>query len=210
MIFKQINSGGDRNFAYLVESEETGEVTLVDPSPDARKVMEEVGDGMNIKYVINTHSHFDHSGGNGFFTACSDYEKVIFINTAGNRGLKDGQTLELGELSLKVILTPGHTPDSICIKVKDKLVTGDTLFVGKVGGTYSEKDSREEFVSLKKLMKLPPQTEVWPGHDYGVKPHSTIAYELENNPFIKRLDDFDDFFWLKKNWARYKEEHGIK
>ena len=59
-------------------------------------------------------------------------------------------------------------------------------------------------------MALGPDTEVWPGHNYGVKPDSTIGFELENNPFIQRLGDFEEFLWLKQNWARYKQEHGIK
>jgi glyoxylase-like metal-dependent hydrolase (beta-lactamase superfamily II) len=79
-----------------------------------------------------------------------------------------------------------------------------------VGGTYSESDARTEFESLKKIMALDPDTEVWPGHNYGVKPDSTIGFELENNPFIKRLGNFSEFLWLKQNWSRYKQEHGIK
>lgn len=97
----------------------------------------------------------------------------------------------------------------MCIKAENKLITGDTLFVGKVGGTYTEEDAGAEFESLKKLMLLHPETEVWPGHNYGVKPNSTIGYELQNNPFIKRLNSFEDFLWLKQNWAEYKLEHGI-
>ena len=79
-----------------------------------------------------------------------------------------------------------------------------------MGGTYGRQDAAEEFESLKKLMVLDPETEVWPGHDYGIKPHSTIGEELTENPFIKRLDNFEDFLWLKENWAQYKIEHGIK
>ncbi len=119
-------------------------------------------------------------------------------------------SINIGTVKLEIITAPGHTPDSICIKAGTNLVTGDTLFVGKVGGTYSIEDAVAEFESLKKIMSLPPETEIWPGHNYGVKPHSTVAYELENNPFILRLADFDSFLWLKQNWADYKAEHGIK
>jgi len=211
MIFKQIESGGDRNYAYLIASEETKEGVLVDPSPDPDRVMEAVkGERVEVKYIINTHSHYDHAGGNDHFNKAHNNGSVAFINCGWNTEVKDGEVLNLGEYDFEFIHTPGHTPDSICIKVEDKLITGDTLFVGKVGGTYSEMDAREEFKSLKKIMTLPHNTQIWPGHDCGVKPCSTIGFELKNNPFIKRLDDFDKFLWLKQNWILYKKKHGIK
>jgi len=90
------------------------------------------------------------------------------------------------------------------------LLTGDTLFVGKVGGTDLGRGARAEYDSLnKKLMKLPDETKVYPGHDYGVAPSSTIGREKETNPFIlcKSFEEFVDF---KANWAEYKRRHGIK
>ncbi|MCK5222789.1 MAG: MBL fold metallo-hydrolase, partial [Candidatus Aminicenantes bacterium] len=111
---------------------------------------------------------------------------------------------------VEFIHTPGHTPDSVCIKAGDNLITGDTLFVGKVGGTYSEEEAKEEFMSLAKLISLPGHIKVWPGHNYGTAPSSTIMNEKETNPFIQRLKNFNDFLWLKQNWAVYKVEHGIK
>jgi len=209
MIFEQIRSGGDRNFAYIIVSEDTEEAALVDPSPEPQKVMARIGQGVKIKYVINTHSHFDHASGND---RIARYYKgpITFVNTGNSAEPRDGDVLELGELKLRIFRTPGHTEDSICIKVRDKLMTGDTLFVGKVGGTFGESDAAAELESLKKIMKLAPNTGVWPGHDYGIRPHSSIAYEFDNNPFIERLDSFKDFLWLKQNWARYKKEHGIR
>jgi hydroxyacylglutathione hydrolase len=211
MIFKQIESGGDRNYAYLIASDKTREGAIVDPSPDALKVVKAVKEeGVEIKYVINTHSHFDHSEGNAYFLNARTGTPVNFINCGPGTEVKDGQTLSMEEIELEFIHTPGHTADSICVKVKDKLITGDTLFVGKVGGTYNNSDGKTEFESLKLIMALNPDTEVWPGHNYGVKPNSTIGFELENNPFIRRLRDFNEFLWLKQNWADYKQQHGIK
>lgn len=211
MIFKQIESGGDRNYAYLIACEKTREGALIDPSPDPFIVMQTVKqEGVEIKYVINTHSHFDHCCGNDKFRKVEKDKQVTFINCGKGTEVKDGEVLNLGKLKLEFIHTPGHTTDSICIKVKNKLITGDTLFVGKVGGTYSEEQAKTEFESLKKIMTLPPDTEVWPGHNYGVKPSSTIRFELANNPFINRLEDFREFLWLKQNWVLYKQEHGIK
>jgi hydroxyacylglutathione hydrolase len=211
MIFKQIESGGDRNYAYLIASEKTKEGALVDPSPDPSIVIEAAKEeGIEIKYVINTHSHFDHSQGNDYFRGAGRGKTITFINCGPDTEVREGESLNLGDIILEFMHTPGHTTDSICIKVVDKLITGDTLFVGKVGGTYSKEDAKIEFESLKKIMTLAPDTEVWPGHNYGVRPSSTIGLELENNPFIKRLGNFSEFLWLKQNWAQYKLEHGLK
>jgi glyoxylase-like metal-dependent hydrolase (beta-lactamase superfamily II) len=221
MLFKQIESGGDRNYAYLIACEKTGKAALIDPSPDADKVFAAIkeenarlaGINIDIEYVINTHGHYDHSGGNDYFKKNGKDSHIKFLNCRGVKGQiqpEDRMSISIGIVKLEIMTTPGHTPDSICIKADINLVTGDTLFVGKVGGTYSVEDAVDEFESLKKIMSLPPETVIWAGHNYGVKPHSTVAYELENNPFILRLADFDSFLWLKQNWAQYKEEHGIK
>ena len=87
-------------------------------------------------------------------------------------------------------------------------MTGDTLFVGKVGGTDFGKGARQEYDSLKKLMKLDDDIEVYPGHNFGVKPSSTIGHERTTNPFIL-THSFESFVELKQNWLAYKKEHGI-
>jgi hydroxyacylglutathione hydrolase len=211
MIFKQIESGGDRNYAYLIACEKTKEGAVIDPSPDPFIVIKAVKEeGVEIKYVINTHSHYDHSQGNEMFRKAGIKNQVIFINCGFGTEVKASSSLYLGLLSIELIPTPGHTTDSICIKIMDNLITGDTLFVGKIGGTYNEEDAKAEFESLKKIIAFAPDTKIWPGHNYGLKPSSTIEFELKNNPFIKRLGDFDEFLWLKQNWVQYKQEHCIK
>jgi glyoxylase-like metal-dependent hydrolase (beta-lactamase superfamily II) len=90
-----------------------------------------------------------------------------------------------------------------------KLISGDTLFVGKVGGTDLGPGARKEWESLQKLMRLPDPTEVWPGHNYGVAPTSTIGHEKKTNPFLLQ-PTFDAFIDLKANWLEYKKKHGIK
>jgi glyoxylase-like metal-dependent hydrolase (beta-lactamase superfamily II) len=81
--------------------------------------------------------------------------------------------------------------------------------VGKVGGTDYEEGARREYESLQRLLELPDETSVWPGHDYGVKKSSTIGYERTTNPFLQR-ESFEDFVHLKKTWPEYKKKHGIK
>ena len=212
MIFRQIPSGGDRNFGYLVACKISKLAAVVDPSPDPVPVGEITeGFGLKVAYIINTHSHQDHVAGNRFFIEKYSANLVAHesIINADIR-IEHGQTLALGELTLEFIHTPGHTPDSICVQIDHELITGDTLFVGKVGGTYSLSGARDEFESLKKIVKLNDHIRVWPGHDYGVRPTSTIGEERQSNPFILRLADFKDFVWLKDNWLAYKREHNIQ
>lgn len=208
MIFEQIRTGGDRNFAYLVGDEKTKQAAVVDPSNDPGLVLERAEKhGLEVKYLINTHGHYDHTDGNSHIQSKTDAELV-----AG--AAADGETFSLGDVELKIIHSPGHTTDGICILASapggpGKLLTGDTLFVGKVGGTGYGDDARAEYDSLHdRLMTLPDETEVWPGHDYGVAPSSTIGNEKETNPFILRKS-FEDFVDLKRNWLAYKREHGI-
>lgn len=211
MIFHQIPSGGDRNYGYIAGCEKTKKAAVIDPSPDPQPCFEIARElGLTIEYVINTHTHFDHTGGNRFFKRNLKSQLVTHKNSnVGKILVNDGDTLAVGEITLSFIHTPGHTVESMCILVEKELVTGDTLFVGKVGGTSTREQALVEFESLKKLMALPPDTRVWPGHNYGVRPTSTIGEELESNPFILRLNNFDDFYRLKQNWAAYKLEHGI-
>ena len=213
MIFQQISAGGDRNFGYLIGDEETKEAAVIDPSsspgvfpPAAKK------HGLKIVCIIGTHGHGDHTGGIAALKRETGAKVVMHTSSPGSADVSaaDGDMLKLGKLELKIIHTPGHTLDSMCILAGDKLVTGDTLFVGKVGGTQTEQAAKTEYDSLfNKLMKLDDSIEVYPGHDYGVAPTSTIGHERATNPFLLRKE-FKDFKWLKDNWAAYKLEHGIK
>lgn len=208
MIFEQIRTGGDRNFAYLVGDEKTKKAAVVDPSNNPASVLACAEmHGLEVVYLINTHGHGDHTDGNSHVLSQTKAELI-------SGGVADGEKRSLGEIELAFICTPGHTQDSICMLATEpgeaaKLMTGDTLFVGKVGGTGYGADAQAEYDSLhKKLMTLPDETEVWPGHDYGVAPSSTIGNEKKTNPFLLR-ETFDSFVDLKRNWAAYKREHGI-
>jgi len=210
MIFEQIPSGGDRNFGYLIACDCSRQAAVVDPSPNPEPCFKQAAElGVVIKYIINTHTHHDHTGGNNFY---QEKDIPLVTHTSAQIGdirVGDNDIVKLGHHIVRFIHTPGHTPESMCVFAESHLVTGDTLFVGKVGGTYSRKDAETEFNSLKKLMSLPPEVRVWPGHNYGLRPTSTIGEELESNPFIQRLNSFEDFIWLKDNWADYKKEHNI-
>jgi glyoxylase-like metal-dependent hydrolase (beta-lactamase superfamily II) len=212
MIFYQIDAGGDRNFAYLMADAESGRAALFDPPADAERYAPLLAKhGLTVDYIILTHGHSDHTWG-AERARRETGGKVVAHSSSPFRAdmiVDDGDTLELGAATLRVFHTPGHTVDSICILGGDKLVTGDTLFVGKVGGTGYGEDARQEYDSLhNKLMTLDDSVEVYPGHDYGVKPSSTIGHERATNPFLLR-ETFEDFVDLKRNWLQYKKEHGI-
>lgn len=211
MIVKQIQTGKDRNFTYIVADEEMRVAAVIDPGADAEKIAKQAELlNVTITHIINTHGHGDHTGANQELKAMTG--ATIFGNNPeiADTVVDDDHAISVGTLKLSVIHTPGHTEDSICISVQDHLFTGDTLFVGKIGGTRTEAQAKAEYYSLhEKIMKLPDDTRVWPGHDYGVQPQSTIGHERTTNPFIMQ-PDFVAFLHLKNNWAEYKKAHGIQ
>ena len=217
--FLQIHLGGDRNFCYLIGDPDTGKAAAVDPGFEPEQFLEiSETEGLTITSILVTHGHPDHTGGMDRLQALTGAEIYggADDNIAGAKTLADGQTLLLGGLEISALATPGHSPGHFCYLCAGRLITGDILFCGKVGGTgsfFPGSSARQEYDSLKELMKLPADTLVFPGHDYyggeGQRPHSTIGFEKENNPFIT-APDFDSFCHLKDNWAEYKKEHNIR
>ena len=212
-MIKTFQTGGNRNLGYLVADDATKHAVVIDPSYDPEGIATFASDnGYNVVYVFNTHDHHDHTNGNEAFAAQSGIHALKFgdADPSTGRVVEDGAEFPLGDSSIRILHTPGHTPDSICLLIDGALFTGDTLFVGKVGGTDLDSGARTEYDSLhKKLMTLPGNTQVYPGHDVGIQPQSTIQHERDTNPFLLRRD-VDSFIDLKANWAEYKKEHGIE
>jgi len=212
VLVKTFHTGGDRNLAYLIGDESSKQAVVIDPSYAPEDIVDFASaKGYEVAYVFCTHNHGDHTNGNVAFERATGVKALLFgdVDPATGTQLAHDATFPFGNLELRVLHTPGHTPDSLCFLVGDALFTGDTLFVGKVGGTDLDHGARAEYGSLHEiLMKLPDGTRVFPGHDVGVKPSSTIGNERTTNPFLLR-EDVESFIELKRNWAAYKEEHGI-
>lgn len=212
MIFEQIDAGGDRNFCYLIGDEQQRVCAVVDPGYETAQLEARVRAlGLNVTHIFNTHTHHDHIAGNDVFHK-GNVKLAAYKEAKVNPDIKldHGDEVQVGDVQVKVLFTPGHYLDSICLLAGDKLMTGDTLFVGCIGGSGFQGSSAEkQFNSLfQVILKLDDAIEVYPGHDYGEKPFSTVGHERTANPFLQRTQ-FDDFMWLKEHWDEYKAEHDI-
>ena len=214
-IFEQIRTGGDRNFAYLVGDRDAAEAVLIDPSYDPDAVVERSrAQGLAVTHVINTHGHPDHINGNERALELTGARLAAYKDAESSPevALDDGDELKVGSVTLRFLYTPGHCPDHLVIHLpgQSTAITGDLLFVGKIGGTASEELALLEYESLERIRReLPPETTVWPGHDYGCRPSSTIDLELATNPFLL-AGSREEFLRLKSDWGEFKARHGLK
>ena len=213
LIFEQIRAGGDRNFGYLLADRDARAGVLIDPSFSPEQFVERARvQGIEIAHVVNTHGHPDHTNGNE--VAMSRTRATLAAHPAlrPDKPLADGAVLSVGGWGLEVLHVPGHAEDHITLyePVHQILMTGDLLFVGKVGGTSTDRDASTEWASLQKVLSAVPETaSVWPGHDYGIRPSSTIGMERASNPFL-RCRDLDAFLKIKAEWPGLKRDLGLK
>jgi len=191
LLVKQIPVGPMANFVYLVVDESSKEALLVDsgwetgPIVGAAKAAE-----ARVRYAVATHGHFDHATTLGEAAKALGARVVAHENSAVDCDLrvKDGDVLMLGRSEVKVLYTPGHTEDSICLYDGKEVFTGDTLFVGTIG-KFERTGLKAIYDSLYHvLLGLPPSTEFYPGHNYGEVTHRTLARERTMNPFLNAGD----------------------
>lgn len=183
----QIPVGQMANFTYIVADDDSGDAAIIDPSWDLDDVFHALKkNGWKAKYIINTHTHFDHVLGNEQVAEVTGAKIIQYENSKLQKdvAVKDGDTIEVGSIMLKVMHTPGHSKDSMCLILDSQLIfTGDTLFVGNCGRTdLPGSDPAEMYHSLfDRLARLDEKLVVYPGHNYGPAPTSTIGNEKKTN-----------------------------
>lgn len=209
MILEQIQVGHMAVFAYLIGDEQTGEAMLVDPAADVGRLLGEARKrGLQIRHIVNTHGHVDHIAGNadcrketGAKIVIHELDADMLTSTPSvmlrmfnakasppaDITVRDGDTVSAGGISLQVFHTPGHTPGGVCLYSPGFVLTGDTLFVESVGRTDFPGGSWEALRNsiVTRLLTLPEETVVLPGHNYGRVPRSTIGHEKRHNPFLR-------------------------
>ena len=213
LYFKQIEIGPMQNFVYLVGSKETRKLAVVDAAWDIGEILRIAAeDEMEITHSFVTHTHPDHVGGQfsgihieGVTELLEKVKAKVVIHKAEAEFLKmlspsdlirveSGDEIDVGGIQIKLIHTPGHTPGSQCFLVDNRLVSGDTLFIGYCGRVDLPGSNAEEmYLSLtQRLMNLPDETILFPGHNYADKPTSTLGEQKTTNPYLQfhALRDF--------------------
>ncbi len=210
MVIIQIQLNKMATFCYIIGDDASKSCALIDPAFETERILSLVEErGYRVSHLINTHNHSDHTAGNAAIISATDAKLVIHEQDAGKLGrmfnsafsrvlggkgspvpdipVKDGEVIEIGETELKVLHTPGHTPGGICLYSEGNVFTGDTLFVSGVGRTDLPGGSMTQLLKSihEKIYTLPETTVVWPGHDYGPYPSSTVDQEKRTNMFTR-------------------------
>lgn len=200
MFFEQHLIGAMQNFGYVIGDPAKKVAAVVDPSFDAR-ILQKVAreNGYTIEIIFNTHHHPDHVFDNERL-ADETGAKIAahrLSNVRKDIVLEDGQIVGVGELKVKVVHTPGHSPDSSCYIVAGRVLTGDCLFVGDCGRVDLPGSSVEDMYDslFNKVRTMDEDLIVCPGHHYGKKPLSTIGEEKRTNYTLqpRTLDEFIRF-----------------
>ncbi|MGI0063495.1 MAG: hydroxyacylglutathione hydrolase family protein [Nitrosopumilaceae archaeon] len=190
----QIEVGNMQNFTYILEDEDTGEAIILDPSWNLDEIQKVITrHDLKVKYIVNTHHHFDHTLGNE--AMAKETEAKILQHEASTLKhditLVDEQKIKFGNSQLTVFHTPGHSKDSICLVGDGKIFSGDTLFVGNCGRVDLPGGSAQElYHSLFDILyKMDESLVLYSGHNYGSTPISTLANEKKSNFVLQKRSE---------------------
>jgi len=211
LIIEQIEIGPMQNYTYIIGSRESREVAIVDPAWDIDSLLQHLQEkDYTLTAALATHYHPDHVGGSmgghnidGVAQLMAANPVKVYVNKHEADGLKrvtelsdsdlvkvdSGDTLKLGNIEVEFLHTPGHTPGSQCFRIKNTLVSGDTLFINGCGRVdLPGSNSEDMYHSLRKLSALPDDTLLLPGHNYADIPSATMAETKAQNPYLKVND----------------------
>jgi glyoxylase-like metal-dependent hydrolase (beta-lactamase superfamily II)/rhodanese-related sulfurtransferase len=193
MIFERVAAGGCQS--YLIGCPTTRAAALIDPELQQVDRYTALANqlGVRIKYVVDTHTHADH------FSAAKQIKEALQVPVVMHRAspapfadlkLDDGDMLIVGDLRLRALHTPGHTADSMCLVLNDRVFTGDTLLIGATGRTDLPTGNPDQLYEslFGRLLKLEPEMLVFPAHDYKGRTHTTIGAEIADNPRLQKKD----------------------
>ena len=195
----QIEVGNMQNFTYILE-DDSGEAIILDPSWNLDEIEQVITrKALTVKYIVNTHHHFDHTLGNEAISKSTGAKIIQHESSTLDHDISvsDGHSIKFGNSELKVFHTPGHSKDSICLVGDGKIFTGDTLFVGNCGRVDLPGGSAKELYHslLDILTKLDDDLILYSGHNYGSTPSSTIGNEKQTN-FVMQKRTEEEFVEL--------------
>lgn len=194
-VIHQLAVGPMQNFTYVIGDSISQQAAVVDPGWEADRILQECRrDGYTLGSILLTHTHWDHIG--AIEELCATTSLPIYVHTAERDNVPagrsvihtttDGSCIAVGELTVRCLHTPGHSPGGQCLLVDVACLCGDTLFVNACGRVDLEgSDPDAMWQSLQRLAALPPQTVIYPGHDYGPTPTSTIGEQRKTNPYLQ-------------------------
>lgn len=218
LYFRQMEIGPMQNFTYLIGDKKTGECLVVDPAWDVPSIIDVAAkDGMKVTGALVTHCHYDHVNGviellnrtdgrvyvhkqeASFIKKAHPGATGLFINISSPNlvAVDDGEVLNIGSTNIRFIHTPGHTPGSQCFLVENRLVSGDTLFIGDCGRCDlpgGDQDQMYESVT-QKIMRLDNSIDLFPGHNYGGA-SASLGEQKQINPYMtaRSREDFQNTY----------------